>query len=154
MKARLTNWIRRSASAVADAAGVATVRIDFYGLGSYALIDRINIACASGTLAIFYVGGISDDSFVDSTTTPTRATADNNSPIHVIQGEQLIAVVSGMTAGHVATVRVQARTYEVDSDADKVPDRKPVDLKGGIPNTVEAIEFGDVEPARPLTEKT
>jgi hypothetical protein len=105
---------RGYASIAASAAGDATVDCGGPALGFAWLIERI--AVRGGGTATIYAGTtgapVSDSQFVDYTPAATIDVADENSPIYIPGGFNLLVVFAGAGALVVCKVNTQVRVVK------------------------------------------
>lgn len=115
--------LRDALSAVADAAGVATVIFpasqDFD-----TFIDRISVRSNSAlaSVARAFVGSVSDSNQQDTTTLGNENIADESSAIWVPAGSDFIIRWTGATAGALCTAAIQGRYISEEVEGQAVAD--------------------------------
>lgn len=113
---------RDALSAVADAAGVATVIFPAQQDDSF--IDRVFVSSTSAlaSTARVFVGSISDSNRQDTTTLGNENVADESSAIWVPAGSDLIIRWTGATVGALCTAAIQGRYISEEIEGQSVAD--------------------------------
>lgn len=138
----IVDYMRVTASAIVDAAGVATVEFEPVRAGYLWRIERVTTALSTGgaTGVILYAGPANPANVIEQTNAPTLNVADESQPITVPENVAVRAVFAGATVAAVATVTLQILVLEIDyprKEAPKLlPDILPASIAGKLPPVV------------------
>jgi hypothetical protein len=109
----MTEWRRAYKRSDPAAGGTCTVILDPVPDGETWRVERLVVTCTSTSVPLVrvYAGAVADFNVVDATAAGNLDIADEDPPLLLTQGEQLICVWTGATDGAVGTFRAQWAVY-------------------------------------------